>query len=356
MTPPDDPPAPRAAPKEGRAVVPTASPPAATNGAYLPRAASLFAPVAADVEEADRVFAATLAPYKGPFGSLIQHLRHYRGKRLRPALLLLAGKACGGVTPAHHTLAAAVEMIHTATLVHDDVLDEAEVRRHVATVNAGWGNKVSILLGDMLFTHAFHLTSTVDGRACRVIGEATNRVCAGELRQVTERGNLALTEADYFAVIDGKTAALTECCGRLGALYAGASDDVADRLAAYGRALGRAFQIADDLLDLVGDEATAGKTLGTDLEQQKLTLPVIHSLGRLPAAEAERLRDAIRAGGPGVGPAVLTALRRTDSLAHARSRADELAREARAALAGLPRSDAKAVLEALPEWAVRREK
>ena len=139
-------------------MVPTVTPPVAMNG-YLPRAAtSLFAPVAADVEEAERVFAATLAPYKGPFGPLVQHLRHYRGKRLRPALLLLAGKACGGVTPAHHTLAAAVEMIHTATLVHDDVLDEAEVRRHVSTVNAGWGNKVSILLGDMLFTHAFHLS------------------------------------------------------------------------------------------------------------------------------------------------------------------------------------------------------
>jgi octaprenyl-diphosphate synthase len=332
------------------------APPAPLNG-FLPQGAgSLFAPVAADVEEADRVFAATLAPYKGPFGPLIQHLRHYRGKRLRPALLLLAGKACGGVVPAHHTLAAAVEMIHTATLVHDDVLDEAEVRRHVATVNAGWGNKVSILLGDMLFTHAFHLTSTVDGRACRIIGEATNRVCAGELRQVTERGNLDLSEADYFAAIDGKTAALTECCGRLGALYAGASDAVAERLAGFGRALGRAFQIADDLLDLVGDEATAGKTLGTDLEQQKLTLPVIHCLGRLPVAEATRLRDAIRAGGAGLGAKVLAALQRTDSLAHARGRADELARAARAELADLPRSDARAVLEALPEWAVRRDK
>ncbi len=334
----------------------TITPPAPPAGLPARAAAPMFAPVAADVEEADRVFAATLAAYRSPFGSLVQHLKHYRGKRLRPALLLLAGKACGGVVPAHHTLAAAVEMIHTATLVHDDVLDEAEVRRHVATVNAGWGNKVSILLGDMLFTHAFHLTSTVDGRACRIIGEATNRVCAGELRQVTERGNLDLTEPDYFAVIDGKTAALTECCGRLGALYAGASDDTADRLAAYGRALGRAFQIADDLLDLVGDEATAGKTLGTDLEQQKLTLPVIHCLNRLPAAEAARLRDAIRAGGPGLGAKVLAALQKTDSVAHARTRAADLARAARAELDPLPRTEARAVLDALPEWAVRREK
>ncbi|MBX9626626.1 MAG: polyprenyl synthetase family protein, partial [Gemmataceae bacterium] len=110
---------------------------------------SQFGPVAADVEEADRILAAALAGYRSPVAPLVEHLKHYRGKRLRPALLLLTAKACGGVTPAHHTLAAAVEMIHTATLVHDDVLDEAEVRRHVATVNAGWGNKVSILLGDL---------------------------------------------------------------------------------------------------------------------------------------------------------------------------------------------------------------
>jgi octaprenyl-diphosphate synthase len=315
-----------------------------------------FGPVAADIEAAEQVFVATLVPYRSPIAPLVQHLKHYRGKRLRPALLLLAAKACGKVTPAHHTLAAAVEMIHTATLVHDDVLDEADVRRHVPTVNAGWGNKVSILLGDMLFTHAFHLTSMVDGRACRIIGEATNRVCAGELRQVCERGNLHLMEADYFAVIDGKTAALTECCGRLGALYAGASDDVANHLAAFAHHLGLAFQIADDLLDLVGDEAAAGKTLGTDLREQKLTLPVIHCLNRLPAADADRLRDAIRAGGPDVGAVVLAALEKTQSVAYARRRAEELARSARHELECLPRSECRTVLELLTEWAVRREK
>src|SRR5205814_2849856 len=153
---------------------------------------SLFGPVAAELEEVERIFAAALAPERSSFSPLIQHLKQYRGKRLRPALVLVTAEACGSLTPEHRTLAAAVEMIHAATLVHDDVLDEAGMRRHAATVNAGWGNKVSILLGDLLFTHAFYLTSTVDSRACRVIGEATNRVCAGELRQVCERGNLEL--------------------------------------------------------------------------------------------------------------------------------------------------------------------
>lgn len=320
-----------------------------------PKAETLFGPVAADIEQADRIFTATVAQYRSPFGPLIQHLKHYRGKRLRPALLLLAAKACGGITPAHHTLAAAVEMIHTATLVHDDVLDEAEVRRHLPTVNAGWGNKVSILLGDMLFTHAFHLTSTVDGRACNIIGEATNRVCAGELRQITERGNLQLSETDYFSIIEGKTAALTECCGRLGALYAGASEETSERMAAFGRNLGMAFQIADDLLDLVGNEATAGKTLGTDLEQRKLTLPVIHCLGALPEHDAARLRTEIETGND-PGRAVLTALERTHSVGFARKRAEELAAAARRQLETLPRSECRAILEAMTVWCVRRER
>ncbi len=324
---------------------------------FTPRPASaMFGPVAGDIEEADRIFTATLAPHKSPFGSLIQHLKHYRGKRLRPALLLLTAKACGSITPHHHTLAAAVEMIHTATLVHDDVLDEAELRRHVPTVNSGWGNKVSILLGDMLFTHAFHLTSTVDGRACGIIGEATNRVCAGELRQVCERGNLQLTEAEYFTIIEGKTAALTECSGRLGALYAGASEAVAEKLASFGRDLGLAFQITDDLLDLVGDEQTAGKTLGTDLEQQKLTLPVIHCLNNLREGEAEALRAAIRESGASIGPRVLDALASTESLAYARHRAEALARASRHALECLPRSECRAILEAMTDWCVRRDK
>jgi octaprenyl-diphosphate synthase len=314
-----------------------------------------FAPIAADLAAAEQVLTAALAGYRSPVAPLVDHLKHYRGKRLRPALLLLAAKACGGVGTAHHTLAAAVEMIHTATLVHDDVLDEADLRRHAPTVNAEWGAKVAVLLGDTLFTHAFHLASTIDGRACRIIGEATNRVCGGELRQVCERGNLHLTAADYFAIIDGKTAALTECCGRLGALYAGASADVAERLAGYGRNLGLAFQVADDLLDLTGDEATAGKTLGTDLDQRKLTLPLIHCLTELPPGDAGELRAILQAGEAATSARVAAALERTASLEFARRTADEFARAARHELRCLPASECRSILEALADWSVRRE-
>jgi octaprenyl-diphosphate synthase len=315
-----------------------------------------FGPVSDDIELADQVFNTTLAPYRTPFNSLIQHLRHYRGKRLRPALLLLTASACGGISHHHHTLAAAVEMIHTATLVHDDVLDDAETRRHVRTVNAEWGNKISILLGDMLFSQAFHLTSRVDARACNLIGEATSRVCAGELMQVCERGNLHLTEAVYFNIVDGKTAALTEVCGRLGALYAGAGEETAERLASYGRNLGIAFQIADDLLDLTGDEQTAGKTLGTDLEQQKLTLPLIHALNQLPPQQADQFREQLKKFTPDQVDRVRAVLQQTGSLVYARRRAEEFSRSARLALDCLPKSECRNILEQLTEWSIRREK
>src|SRR4051794_20759370 len=164
---------------------------------------TLYAPIVADLAEVERVMRDSRDVPQHGIGPLTRHLNHFRGKRLRPALLLLVARACGRVTPAHHVLGAVVEMIHTATLVHDDVLDGATVRRHVSTVNASWGVQASILLGDYLFTHAFHLTSTLDDpRACRLIGEATNRVCGGELHQVVQRGNLDLSEEAYFDIID----------------------------------------------------------------------------------------------------------------------------------------------------------
>ena len=318
--------------------------------------ASPFTPVLADILESDRIFAETLANYRSPVAPMVQHLRHYRGKRLRPALVFLCAKACGGVVPAHHVLAAAVEMIHTATLVHDDVLDEADTRRHNCTFNAEWGNKVSILFGDMLFTHAFHLTSTIDGRACQLIGAATNQVCAGELLQTRERGNWYLTEGQYYEMVDGKTAALTEVATRLGALYAGATPEVVENLATYGRSLGIAFQIADDLLDLTGEEAKAGKTLGTDLEQQKMTLPLIHALNTLPTEEAAEFRKLLQNPAANKRAKVTDTLIRSGSLQYAKRRAEEHARTARNGLDCLPRSESRTILEQLTEWSIRREK
>jgi octaprenyl-diphosphate synthase len=315
----------------------------------------LFAPIARDLEEVERVLAHTLESKRPGVGRLVEHLGHYRGKRLRPALLLLTAHACGRVTPAHHTLGAVVEMIHTATLVHDDVLDSATVRRHVGTVNALWGNQSSILLGDYLFTHAFHLTSTLgDASACRLIGEATNRVCEGELHQVCQRGNLELTEQEYFDIVDGKTAALTACCCRLGALFSGKPPDVVERLAAYGRGLGVAFQIADDLLDLVGEERTTGKSLGTDLEQQKLTLPLVHLLENASPELATRVRQILGNPANHKREALRPILQESGALAYAQRFAEKIAASARAELACLPPSPSRTVLDVLSERVVHR--
>jgi octaprenyl-diphosphate synthase len=317
----------------------------------------LVSPIRADLEEVERILARTLESRYPQVAPVVEHVRHYRGKRLRPVLLLLTARACGRLAPAHHVLGAVVEMIHTATLVHDDVLDGADVRRHVPTVNARWGNQTSVLLGDYLFTHAFHLASTLDDvRACRLIGRATNRVCEGELCQGLERGNLALTEETYFDVIDGKTAELIACCCQLGALYAGAAPSAVEALTRYGRWVGLAFQIADDLLDLVGEEQAAGKSLGTDLQQQKLTLPLIHLLEQGPPDAAERARQVLRTPSPTQREALRPLLLRAGSLDYARRKAEELAARARRELGCLPPSPCRTLLEAVGEQVVHRNR
>jgi octaprenyl-diphosphate synthase len=319
-------------------------------------AANLFAPIARDLDEVERILRNTLDDTRPGVDRLLAHLAHYKGKRLRPALLLLTAQACGKVTPAHHVLAAVVEMIHTATLVHDDVLDSASVRRHVPTVNALWGNQASIMLGDYLFTHAFHLSSTLDDvRACRIIGEATNRLCGGELQQICRRGNIDLGEDEYFDIIDAKTAELTACCCKLGAIYAGMNEGVIEHLTNFGRSLGIAFQIADDLLDLVGAEATAGKSLGTDLEQQKLTLPLIHLLQSAPADQGARARAVLTAAGNHKRDALVPILRESGALDYAQGKAESFAASALADLECLPPSAERAILETLADRVVHRD-
>jgi octaprenyl-diphosphate synthase len=317
-------------------------------------ARSLFAPIQSDLDEVERLLAETITSRRPSLTPLIAHLENYRGKRLRPALLLLVARACGRVTPAHQILGAVVEMIHTATLVHDDVLDQAAVRRHAATVNAGWGNQTSILLGDYLFTHAFHLASSVDARACRLIGEATNRVCEGELQQTIQRGNWGLTERDYLDIVEGKTAELTSCCALLGAVYSGADPDTVHRLARFGRCLGIAFQIADDLLDLTGEERITGKSLGTDLDQHKATLPLIHLLGVASSEKASRLRQILSSPGNHKREALRPFLAESGSLQYAGRKAEEFADQARAELICLPPSECKSVLELLTDRVVHR--
>jgi octaprenyl-diphosphate synthase len=306
---------------------------------------------------AERVYDRELASANSYVTDILSHTRRFRGKRLRPMLLLLSAQASSGVRDEHLVLAAVVEMIHTATLVHDDVLDEADLRRHVATVNSRWNNSTSVLFGDYLFTHAFHLAASLGTTdACRLIGRATNIVCEGELTQIRQRGNLDLEEADYFGIVEAKTGELCAVACRLGALYAHADRPVVDALDRFGRLLGIAFQIADDVLDLAGTERETGKSLGSDLAQQKLTLPLIRLLaGRAgSAAESARARELL-AGGAGCAAELPRLLAESGALEAARQTAVEMAATAQACLAVLPRGDGRDLLHALADFAVRRE-
>jgi octaprenyl-diphosphate synthase len=315
----------------------------------------LYAPIARELAESERIFQSELGSQFPFVQQLVEHCGDFQGKRLRPALLLLSGKACGGLSDSHPVLAAVVEMIHTATLVHDDVLDEAMVRRHAATVNAEWGNETAVLLGDYLFTHAFHLAASLDStRACRWIGHATNTVCEGEMQQVHHRGNLDLSESEYFEIIEGKTAELTAVCCRLGAAYAEAGESTVAALDRYGRNLGIAFQIADDVLDISGEERIAGKSLGTDLEKQKLTLPVIYLLRLVDPATAATIRSLISDSRAEERRRLRSYLEETGALDDAWQRAKLHVKQAVEALDCLPDSDAKAVLRTLAQFVVRR--
>lgn len=317
--------------------------------------ADLYAPIATELADAERIFQEELAS-RFPFVQhLVDHCADFQGKRLRPALVLLSGRACGRLTPAHSVIAAVVEMIHTATLVHDDILDEAMVRRHAATVNAEWGNETAVLLGDYLFTHAFHLAASLEStRACRWIGYATNKVCEGEMQQVHHRGNLDLDEASYFAIVEGKTAELTAVSCRLGASYAGASDARAESMDRYGRELGIAFQIADDVLDLWGDERVTGKSLGTDLEKQKLTLPLIYLLQLASPADAIEIRRMLEDGHAESRKQLRPLLESTGAIERAWQCAKHHVKQALESLDGLADSNARDILRVLAQYVVRR--
>lgn len=244
---------------------------------------SVYAPVAKELAQVESILKSELTSDTPYVDELLEHSRLLGGKRIRPVFLLLSAAAVGQrINESHLVMAAALEMIHTATLIHDDLLDNASTRRHRPTANARWGAKQSVLLGDYLFTHSFHLASkSGSAEALQMLAQASNRVCEGEMRQNAWQGKFELDEADYLRMITEKTAELCGVGCRLGAFLSSASAEEVEGFAGYGINLGVAFQIIDDVLDIVGTQDNVGKTLGTDLVNQKPTLPVIHALATL---------------------------------------------------------------------------
>lgn len=318
--------------------------------------AELYAPIAESLKQVRRIFDDELASDEAFVRDLCAHIGRYRGKMVRPALVLLSAEACGRVTDDHLVLAAVVEMVHMATLVHDDVLDDAELRRRVPTVNRLRGNEAAVLLGDLLISHAFHLCSSLDScYASRLIGSTTNTVCEGELMQVHHRGNAALTPDEYFAIISRKTASLMSTCCVLGARYAGASPARIARLENYGLDVGIAFQIVDDVLDIVGSPREMGKTLGRDLDKAELTLPLIHFLANAPEGPRAKAVEALRNGNPDRASILRDLVAGSESIDYALGVAEQYVRSALGNLTVLPDSPARRSLETMAQFIVRRQ-
>lgn len=277
------------------------------------------------------------------------------GKRLRPVVVLLAAHAAGYRGGDHIAAAAIIEFIHTATLLHDDVVDESDRRRGRDTANALFGNAASVLVGDFLYSRSFQLMVDIDRMpVMRLLADTTNAIAEGEVLQLMHLNNPDTSEADYLRVIERKTAILFAAAAELGAMLAERPADQRNALRGYGHALGMAFQIADDMLDYEADEATLGKQLGDDLAEGKPTLPLIHALAHADADLAQRLREIVRAGDRAQLPIVLDAIRRHGGLDHARAHAESLAREAVDYLDALPSSPYLDALAFLAEFAVAR--
>mgnify|MGYP000088413800 CR=1 FL=1 len=317
---------------------------------------SLYAPVRAELEEVEQLLEQQLVSRHAFVEEVSRHGFRLGGKRLRPALVLLSGKAVGQLKREHTVLAAAMEMIHTATLIHDDVLDEATLRRHLQTVNARWNNETSVLLGDFLLARAMSLAVSVDDLfAARTIAQAAHQMCEGELRQVACRGNYDLTEQEYLDIIADKTGALTACCCRLGAYFAGADGPLLEAMTRFGSQLGIAFQIADDLLDLLGEESIVGKSLGSDLAKQKATLPVIRLLGQLSASQRGEVVSLLASASNNRRAALRPWLERFDVICYARKLATHYARLACAELECLPPTPVRDTFEQLSQFVVNRQ-
>lgn len=319
------------------------------------RIADLYAPILEELSECRRVFQDELTSDQGFISDLCAHISQFHGKLLRPALLLLTGRACGELRPAHPVMAAVVEMVHIATLVHDDILDEADIRRRAATVNRLWGNERAVLMGDFLISHAYHLCSSVDSTyASRLIGRTTNILCEGEMMQVANRDNFELGEAEYLDIIGRKTASLIGTCCELGASFAGADETTVAQLRRFGVSIGIAFQIVDDILDLTGDEAMMGKSLGRDVHKGKLTLPLIAALRAAAPAERAGLLNELRGDDPQRYRRIAPLLRKSQSVEYAQGVAEEYVGHARAALGGLRPSPARESLAAMADFVLER--
>ena len=317
--------------------------------------AAALALIADDMRAMDAVIGRRLASEVPLVAQVSQYIIAAGGKRLRPALLLLMCGALGHHGPQRLTIAAVVEFIHTATLLHDDVVDESTLRRGRSTANEVFGNPASVLVGDFLYSRAFQMMVEVgDMRILQTLAEATNVIAEGEVLQLMNMHDANLTEEGYLRVIRSKTAKLFEASARLAALLAQSSGPVEQHCAEYGQALGTAFQVIDDVLDYDGDALEMGKNLGDDLREGKVTLPLIVAMQRGTEAERSTIRQAIQNSGTGQMTQIIAIVQRTGALEATREAAAAEALRALNALQTLPRNLYSDALEQLASQLLAR--
>ena len=293
---------------------------------------------------------------------VLQHGNMISGKRLRPTLLLLVAGNLGNIDRRHIALAAAIEMIHTATLVHDDIIDEASTRRHLPSVHERWNSPTAVLLGDYLFSNAFYLAATTDSaRACRLIGNSTNQVCEGELQQLSFEQNFEISQEQYIEIILGKTGRLISCATELATLFqedhgfsGEAHETIATTMREFGAKLGIAFQIQDDILDIMGHSESTGKTLGTDMQNQKATLPVIRSLRLLTEKPRNELLEHLKNPTQENVSAAIEIMRQVGAIDYSKTIAAEYAQQAASCLSELPDNEYRQALLNLVDFSVQR--
>lgn len=318
--------------------------------------AELLTPVAPGLERMRALLAAQVRESSPAVRDMTDHVARFQGKQLRGALVLLTGEATGNTTDEHAAVAAIVELIHLATLVHDDILDGAEVRRRVACVNQRWDNQVAVLLGDFLYARAFALSTQLSSRLCsRLLAETTRTLCVGEIEQSTRRFDFEMSQEDYEKIASAKTASLYAAACELGARYPGGNQELGARMAEAGRALGLAFQIVDDCLDLTAREDEVGKTVGTDIEDGKVTLPVLLAYRGANEVTRAAVRDVYtRPDLPDRRAALLEVCDVAAGVAQAEARARALVDSALGILASLPPSEASRSMEGLFQFVLAR--
>ena len=310
-------------------------------------AAILFSTIEQELSQVRSFMAGEVRTSIESVNALVEHVTARSGKMMRSGLLLLSGKACGGIKDEHIEIGAVVELVHTATLLHDDVLDGATSRRGAETANTLWGNESAVLLGDFLLSRAFVVGSRFnEPRIGRVLSETAVQICRGELRQNIERCNWDLSQQEYYEIIRDKTAALFGCCCYLGGLAGRADEKRLEGLGEFGLKVGMAFQLTDDLLDIISDQSVTGKTPGKDFLQGKLTLPLIHYLDSVK--EEDRVSIVKRISGQGGREELVELLDQSGSIDYTRAEAERFADEAVLCLESVENCEAK---EALVETA-----